>query len=74
MALWALPQIDLARCTRCGQCMIACPTQAVAMLRDGPGIVHPEACTYCTDCEALCPVGAITCAFEIVWNDGSLAV
>ncbi|OQA23513.1 MAG: NADH dehydrogenase subunit I [Chloroflexi bacterium ADurb.Bin360] len=68
MALGALPQIDLVRCTLCGKCVSACPVQAVAMLPPGPQIVAPEACTYCTACEAICPEHAITCAFEIVWE------
>lgn len=67
MTLWNLPEINLARCTRCGLCAAHCPTQAVAMTDAGPVIARPEACTYCTDCEAACPQAAIRCPFEIVW-------
>jgi len=65
---WTLPEIDLAACTRCGQCITQCPTQAVEMRAVGPVIVRPADCTYCTICESVCPVGAITCAFEIAWD------
>ncbi len=64
---WKLPDIDLARCTRCGSCVARCPTQAVEMTAAGPVIARPEACTYCTACEAICPAGAIRCLFEIAW-------
>lgn len=63
-----LPQIDLGRCTLCGQCVSACPVQAVILFSTGPRIVTPERCTYCTACEGICPAGAITCTFEIVWG------
>ncbi len=65
---WTLPEIDLAQCTRCGQCVIQCPTQAVEMQSTGPIIVRPAECIYCTTCEAVCPVGAIACVFEIAWD------
>lgn len=65
---WTLPEIDLAACTRCGQCVTQCPTQAVEMQAVGPVIVRPADCTYCTICEGVCPVDAIACAFEIAWD------
>lgn len=64
---WALPEINLERCDRCGRCVAQCPNQAVEMGPDGPFIARPEDCTYCAACEAICPQGAIKCAFEIVW-------
>ena len=68
---WALPEIDLALCTHCGQCVTQCPTQAVEMQATGPVIVRPEDCTYCTTCEAVCPAGAIACGFEITWDQSA---
>jgi formate hydrogenlyase subunit 6/NADH:ubiquinone oxidoreductase subunit I len=69
METWALPQIDLERCNRCGQCVERCPTQAVDMTAEGPRISRRGDCTYCTECEAVCPEGAITCGYDIVWGD-----
>jgi len=68
MKNWALPEINLDRCDRCGACVAYCPTKAVRMGPDGPFIAHTEDCTYCTDCEAICPQSAITCTYEIVWG------
>ncbi len=70
MASWALPEIDLERCTRCGLCVEHCPVEAVELQAVGPVIVRPLACTYCARCEDVCPVEAIRCPFEIVWGTG----
>jgi MinD superfamily P-loop ATPase len=65
---WALPEINLALCNRCGACVAECPTGAVEMGPEGPFIARPVDCTYCTRCEAICPQRAITCTYEIVWG------
>ena len=65
---WALPEINLEICDRCGTCVEQCPTGAVEMGPEGPLIVHEANCTYCALCDAICPRGAITCAYEIVWG------
>jgi len=62
-----LPQIDLALCTGCGNCVSTCPAQAVEMIDGWPVIVYPESCVYCGDCEELCPQGAISLLYEIVF-------
>ncbi len=67
MSNWALPEINLERCDRCGVCIEHCPTEAVDMGSEGPFIARPKDCTYCADCEAICPQDAISCVFEIVW-------
>jgi ferredoxin len=61
-----LPVIDEGRCDGCGDCVSACPVQAVELVEGKARIVRPDACNFCTDCEAVCPVGAIRCEFEIV--------
>ena len=68
MEEWALPEINLALCDRCGTCIAQCPTGAVEMGEQGPAILRPADCTYCALCDALCPQGAITCSYEIVWS------
>jgi NAD-dependent dihydropyrimidine dehydrogenase PreA subunit len=65
---WALPEIDLASCNRCGVCVAQCPAGAAEMGVDGPFIARPSDCTYCAVCEAICPQGAIACVYEIVWE------
>ena len=65
---WALPDINLSLCDRCGTCVEQCPTGAVEMGPEGPFIARPFDCTYCARCETLCPQDAITCTYEIVWG------
>jgi coenzyme F420 hydrogenase subunit beta len=65
---WALPEIDLNRCVRCGTCVAQCPTGAVEMGPEGPFIARPPDCTYCALCDAICSQGAIACTYEIVWG------
>jgi ferredoxin-type protein NapF len=60
---WALAEdLFIARCTRCDDCIRACPT---AVIRRGSG-GYPEmdfgagACTFCRDCVAACKAGAFS--------------
>lgn len=71
MQEWALPQIDLELCTRCGACVEQCPGQAVEMTAAGPLFVRSFDCSYCALCEEICPEGAITCTYVIVWGSNS---
>lgn len=66
MSATALPEIDLEKCTGCGDCVELCPTKAVELVKGVPVIARPQECNYCTDCEAFCPPGAIRCPFEIL--------
>ena len=68
MENWALPEIDLRLCKRCGKCVERCPTGAVEMGEEGPFIARPADCTYCALCESICPQGAVSCRYEIVWG------
>ena len=65
---WALPEIKLLLCDRCGACVEQCPGGAVEMGSEGPYFARPAECTYCALCEGVCPQHAITCAYEIVWG------
>ncbi|RJX36195.1 MAG: 4Fe-4S dicluster domain-containing protein [Desulfarculus sp.] len=50
--------IDKELCTGCGECLEACPFEALS-LQDDKAQVN-EACTLCGACEEVCPTGAIT--------------
>jgi hydrogenase-4 component H len=63
---WALPTINLDRCTSCGLCVTYCPTKAVEMINCVPVIVRTLRCAYCGACEELCPEHAIELSYEII--------
>ena len=65
-ARMAIPEIDLGKCTGCGDCVELCPFGIVALVNGKVIIVRPEDCDYCADCETFCPKGAIRCPFEII--------
>ncbi len=62
----ALPEIDLDKCTGCGDCIELCLGGVIALVNGKVTITRPDECNYCTDCEFYCPSGAIRCPFEIV--------
>lgn len=60
---WAVPEtLFIERCTRCDQCIAACPTKILIRMDGGfPGVdfAHGE-CTFCGDCVARCDPGALS--------------
>lgn len=69
-----LPQIDVTVCTGCGDCIVTCPTDALALVSgitctesvEVAVLIDPSACNYCTDCETICPVEAIALPYQVV--------
>jgi len=59
-------EIDLEKCTGCGDCVIKCSMQAVELVNGKPVMIRPDDCDYCTECETFCTTGAISCPFEII--------
>jgi len=51
--------IDKEKCTGCGECIEACPLEAIE-LQDGIAVVDDETCSDCGACVDVCPVEAIT--------------
>ena len=62
----ALPQIDLDKCTGCGDCVVQCPTGVVKVTNGKVEVINALGCNYCTECETYCPTDAIKCPFEII--------
>ncbi|MBC7234593.1 MAG: 4Fe-4S binding protein [Chloroflexi bacterium] len=60
-----IPEIDEELCNLCGDCVAACPQQAVT-IENNRLVLDEERCAYCGDCEDLCPTGAIAVPYEIV--------
>ena len=65
MTVW-IPQIDEQICTGCGDCITACPTDALKLLEDVAVVREPDACNYCGICEMICPVEAVSLPYQIV--------
>ncbi len=54
-----IPQVDLQKCTLCGECGEIC--QYSAIVRVGEKVlVYPELCHGCGGCSLVCPADAIT--------------
>ena len=56
-----LVALDEELCTGCGECLGACPFDAIS-LRDGVAAVDPAACMGCGVCVARCSQGALALA------------
>ena len=59
--------VDTEKCKGCEVCVVACPTNVIAMEKEVNGkgyhyayMENPEACTGCTNCSIVCPDGVIT--------------
>ncbi len=65
-----MPYIDLEKCDCCGHCVEVCKCHAIVLVNNIITIIETEDCGWCTECEAICPIGAISCAFEIVFEEG----
>ena len=65
------PEIAQELCQQCGACVGACSHGSLHITESGLEIVHPEECDDCGACEDACPEGAISCGFQIVWQDPS---
>lgn len=60
--------IDTERCKGCNLCVVACPTQVLALAKNKVNTkgysyvnaVQEEACIGCASCGIICPDGCIT--------------
>ena len=54
-----IPTIDKDKCTGCGQCVDACPFDAISLV-NGKTEIDSSVCRSCNKCIRSCPVRAIT--------------
>lgn len=53
-----IPEVDLEKCTGCGECGRVCQFSAIIALGKNT-MVFPELCHSCGGCARICPTGAI---------------
>ena len=63
-----MPVLDHEKCNGCGLCISVCSCSALVLVGNIIAIIETEECGWCTQCEAVCPTGAISCPFEIVFE------
>jgi len=66
------PEIDLEKCTRCGECMVHCPSNAIVIDKNSNEIgINYDECIFCALCEDICSNGSakMTTKFELAEND-----
>lgn len=63
-----MPEVDSAKCDGCGLCLKVCRCGALVMVNNRVTVVETKDCHWCTECEGICPKGAISCPFEIVFE------
>ena len=51
--------VDPDKCTGSGECVDACPVEAITLVND-KAVVDAEECTDCGSCVDVCPNEAIT--------------
>ena len=61
-----LPEIDLALCNGCGECLPACEAGALAVSAGKVTLARPDLCEYDGKCEPACPVQAIALPYFVV--------
>ena len=55
--------VDQAQCTRCGQCVLDCPSRIIEMTDQAVPFIRPEneeRCIQCQHCLAICPPAAVS--------------
>lgn len=52
-------QVDLEKCTGCGECLDACSVEAISLI-EGKAAIDVDTCLSCGACVQACPAGAIT--------------
>lgn len=58
-----------SRCISCGQCMQACPENAIERQEDGKISLLWQRCTACGACVHVCPAGAMEIVGKIMTVD-----
>jgi ferredoxin len=52
--------IDITQCTGCGECLEACPMEAIFTDDRDYFFIDPDVCTDCGTCADICPENAVS--------------
>lgn len=59
-------KVDVEKCKGCSLCVVACPTNVLALAREVNGkgynyayMINPDACIGCANCGLVCPDSVI---------------
>ena len=63
------PVVDAAKCDGCGLCVGVCHQGALVIIAGKARFKTGLECPWCGECEAVCPIGAISCPFEVIFED-----
>ena len=63
------PVVDFEKCNGCGLCVNVCRKGGLVLVDNVITLDNTVECDWCTICEAVCPTGAISCFFEIVFEE-----
>ncbi len=64
-----MPVVNQAKCNGCGLCIDVCGLKAIVRVGSKVTVIEMEKCSWCIQCEIVCPTGAITCPYEIVFEE-----
>jgi len=57
--IWLLPKVEESECVMCGDCVTACPTNALTQNGSYP-VLEKNLCINCWCCHEMCPSKAIS--------------
>ena len=63
------PVVYQEKCTGCGDCVKACPVDAITIQND-KSIIDEAKCIGCATCIAVCPISAI----DVPWGSGAATI
>ena len=58
------PKVKRKKCVGCGDCIVRCPSEAIASDTDDKAVIDSEACIGCGECIVICPEGAINIRWD----------
>ena len=66
----SLPIIDVEKCVGCGTCVSVCTCGALKLAKGAvkASVVKECTCGWCAVCELVCPHSAISCPFEVTFE------